>query len=171
MDTVNLINTGSAVNVAGNLSDDLSGDGGCSQDRFGCFNLGITHLETLQQHPFHIDKHAIKHRKEGRVIQIVIMDFSSVMGLTDMAWQNMVARIVACYHPRQQVALGWNDFAIFVGILIQNLFIILIDDAEDFPIETITRLPFDITSTTKFNITASRIFVATTHQIILNLGL
>ncbi|MNC29132.1 hypothetical protein D3C75_773690 [compost metagenome] len=76
---INTVNRGAAVNVAGNLGNNLCRDGGRRRDGFRRFNLRITHLKTVRQHTFQINQHAVKHREEWRVIQIVIVNITALV--------------------------------------------------------------------------------------------
>ncbi|MNG94504.1 hypothetical protein D3C79_535160 [compost metagenome] len=63
-DLINAVDGGTAINMAGNLSDDLRGHGGGGGDRLRRLDLGVTHLEAVGQHAFQIDQHTVEHREE-----------------------------------------------------------------------------------------------------------
>ncbi len=54
------------------LSNNLRSYRGCRRDRLRRFNLGVPHFKALGQHAFQVDQHAVEHREERRVIEIVI---------------------------------------------------------------------------------------------------
>ena len=109
--------------MTGNLGNDLGCDGRSGSDRPGRFNFRITHAETVGHHPFNIDQHAVEHREEGGVVQVVVMDFTTIMGSGNVLWQNMLSGIVPGDHTGQKVPLGRDDFAVLVGVLVEQLFI------------------------------------------------
>lgn len=82
---INAINGSAAVNMAGDLCNNLCGNGGGSSDRFRRFNAGIAHIETPGQHAVQVDQHAVKHREERRVVKIVIVDLAAFMGINHIA--------------------------------------------------------------------------------------
>lgn len=59
------VDCSAAINMAGDLGDDLRGNCSGSRDGFWRFNLGIAHLEPLGQHATEIDQHTVEHRKKG----------------------------------------------------------------------------------------------------------
>ncbi|MNM93415.1 hypothetical protein D3C81_1057890 [compost metagenome] len=63
-DLVDAVNGGTAINMAGNLRDDLGGDCSGGRDRLRRFDLGVAHLEAVGQHAFQVDQHAVEHREE-----------------------------------------------------------------------------------------------------------
>ncbi len=76
---INTINGGAAVNVAGDLRDNLRGDGGGGGNRLRRINFRIAHFETVIQHAFQVNQHAVKHREERRVIEVMIVDFAALV--------------------------------------------------------------------------------------------
>ncbi|MNF06073.1 hypothetical protein D3C80_2059470 [compost metagenome] len=65
--------------MAGDLRDNLRGDGRCGGNRLWRVNFRITHFETVIQHAFQVDQHAVKHREERGVIEVMIVDFTTLM--------------------------------------------------------------------------------------------
>ena len=84
---IDAVNGGAAIDMASHLRDDLSGDCGGGRDGFGLLDLRIPHLESIGQHPLQIDQHAVEHREEGRVVEIVVVDLATLMRLYHVAWQ------------------------------------------------------------------------------------
>ena len=62
---INAVDGGATIDMAGNLGNDLGGDGCGRADRLGSINLGITHLEAMGQHAVQINQHAVEHGEEG----------------------------------------------------------------------------------------------------------
>ncbi len=78
---VDTVNGGAAINMAGDLRDNLRGNGSGGRDRFWRFDLGVTHLKALGQHAFQVDQHTVEHREERRIVEIVIVDIAALMRL------------------------------------------------------------------------------------------
>ena len=116
---IDTVNGGAAINMAGNLSNNLRSYSGCRRDRLRRFNLGVPHLKALGQHAFQVDQHAVEHREERRVIEIVIVNIATLMCLHHVTRQQVLACIVFSHDPGQQVALGWNHLAVFVGVFVE----------------------------------------------------
>ena len=116
---IDTVNGGAAINMAGDLSNNLRSYRGCRRDRLRRFNLGVPHFKALGQHAFQVDQHAVEHREERRVIEIVIVNIATLMCLHHVTRQQVLACIVFSHDPGQQVALGWNHLAVFVGVFVE----------------------------------------------------
>lgn len=128
---INTINSGAAVNMAGDLRDDLRRYGGGGGDRFRRLDFSIAHFETVGQHAFQIDQHAVEHREERGVVEIVIVDLAALVRQHHIARQDLLLCVVFCHDPGQQISLRRDHFAVFVGILVQQRRIGLIDQSAN----------------------------------------
>ena len=108
-----------AINMAGDLSDNLRRHRGSGRDRLRRFNLGVAHFKSLGQHAFKIDQHTVEHREERGVVEIVIVDHAALVGHHHVMRQQVLARVVLGDDACQQIALGRDDFAVFVGVLVE----------------------------------------------------
>ena len=108
-----------AINMAGDLSDNLRRYRGSGRDRLRRLNLGVAHFKSLGQHAFKIDQHAVEHREERGVVEIVIVDHAALVGHDHVMRQQVLARVVLGDDARQQIALGRDDFTVFVGVLVE----------------------------------------------------
>ncbi|STM19101.1 Uncharacterised protein [Escherichia coli] len=105
--------------MAGDLGNNLRSYRGCRRDRLRRFNLGVPHFKALGQHAFQVDQHAVEHWEERRVIEIVIVNITTFMCLHHVTRQQVLACIVFSHDPGQQIALGWNHLAVFVGVFVE----------------------------------------------------
>ncbi|MNV43799.1 hypothetical protein D3C71_1355280 [compost metagenome] len=116
---VDTVNGGAAINMAGDLGDDLRRDCRGGRDRFWRFNLGVTHFKAVGQHAFQVDQHTVEHREERRVVEIVVVDLPAFVRLHHVARQQVLTGIVLGDDTGQQVALGRDHLAVFVGVFVQ----------------------------------------------------
>ena len=108
-----------AINMAGDLRDNLRRYRGGGRDGLRRLNLGVAHFKTLRQHAFKIDQHAVEHREEWRIVEIVIVDQAALVRHHYIMRQQVLTRIVFSHDTRQQIALGRNNFTVFVGVLVE----------------------------------------------------
>ncbi len=94
------------------------------------------------------------------------MDVAALMRLHDIARQQVLARVVARDDARQQIALGGNDFAVFIGVLVQQRRIGLLHQAADLFIQAALFFAGDIAVVAIFNIRARQLLVVARHQLV-----
>ena len=152
--------------MAGNLSDNLCGHGGGGRDRFRTLNFCVTHLEAVSQHAFKVDQHAVKHWEERRVIQIVVVNFTAFVRKHHVTRQNVLCRVVFCHDTRQQIALGWDDFTVFVCVFVQQSGIALLNQATDFLIKTAALFTRHVTVVTILNVCTRKLLIVACHQLV-----
>ncbi len=167
-DFVDAVDRGAAVNVAGNLSDDLRGDSGGSGNGFGRLYLGVAHLEALSEHALEIDEHAVEHREEGRVVQVVVMQVAGFVGVHDVLGQHVLLGVVLGDDTSEQIALSWDHAGVFVGIFMEQLGVALADEAFDFTTELAHALAGDITVVAIFDVGPRKFFVGSLHELVLH---
>ncbi len=168
---IDTVDGGAAVDVARHLGDDLCGNRRGGRDRLRRFDLGVAHLEALGQHPLQVDKHAVKHREEGRVVEIVVVDIPALVGQHHVARQQVLTGVVLGNDARQQVALGRDHLAVFVGILIEQGGVGLLYQATDLLIQAATLLAGDIAVVAILNIGPRQLLVGASHQLVFYCGL
>ena len=163
---IDTVNGGAAVNVAGNLGDNLCGDRSRRGDGFWRLNLRVTHLKALRQHAFQVDKHTVKHREERRVIEIVVVNITALVCLNYITRQQVLARIVLGDDTGQQVALGWDHFTVFVGVFVQQRGVGLLNQTPNFLVQATTFFTLDITVVAIFDVRTGELFVRARHQLV-----
>ena len=163
---VNTVNGGTAINMAGNLRDNLRGDGRRGGDGFWRLNLRVTHLKALRQHTFQVDQHAVKHWEERRVVEIVIVNITTLVRLDDITRQQVLTRIVFGDDTGQQVALGRDHFAVFVGVFVQQSRVGLLNQTTNFLVQTATFFTLYITVVAIFDVRTGELLVRTRHQLV-----
>ena len=168
---INAVNGGAAIDVARHLGDDLRRDRRRGGDGFRRLNLGVTHFKTVGQHAFQVDQHAVKHREERRVVEIVIVDLTALVRRDYIARQQMLTGIVLGDDTGQQVALGRDHFAVFIGIFIEQRRVGLLYQAADLLVKATPFLTLDVTVVTILNVGARQLLVRTRHQLVFNRGL
>ncbi len=161
---INPVQRGSAVNMAGDLRNDLRRDGRCGGDGFWRLDLGITHLEAVGQHPFQVDQHAVEHGEEGGIIEIVIVDLAAFMRLNDVPGEDLLLRIVLRDDPGQQIALGGDHFAVFIGIFMQQGGVGLIHQTTNGVMQMAAALALHVAIVTILNIGACQLRVRPGHE-------
>ena len=149
--------------MAGDLRDNLRGDGGRGRDGFWRFNLRVTHLKALRQHAFQVDQHAVKHWEERRVVEIVIVNITTLVRLDDITRQQVLTRIVFGDDTGQQVTLGRDHFAVFVGVFVQQSRVGLLNQTTNFLVQTATFFTLDITVVAIFDVRTGELFVRARH--------
>ena len=117
---IDTVNGGAAVNMAGDLGDNLRRDRGGGRDRLRRLNFGIAHFKAVSQHAFQVDQHAVEHREERRIVEIVVVDLAALVRLHHIARQQVLTGIVFGHDTGQQIALGRDHFTVFVGVLVEQ---------------------------------------------------
>ena len=163
---IDTVDGGAAINMAGDLGDDLRRHRGGGRDRLRRLDLRVAHLKALGQHPFQIDQHAVEHREEGRVIEVVIVDHAALMGHHHIVGQQVLPRIVLGDDTSQQVALGRDDFTVLVGIFVEQRGVGLLDEAADLLIETAALFALAITVMAILNVGARQLLIGAGHQLV-----
>ena len=175
MNAINFINTGTTVYMAGHLGNDLSGNGCSGGNGLGRFNLRIPHPEPIGHHPLDIDQHTVEHGEERRVIQVMVVDITLFMSGADVLGQDVLFGIVLGHHAGQQIALGRDDLAVFIGVFVQQgvviVAVVLIDNTENVPAQGVSRLPFEVAGLSVLNVLAGSVVILTAHHQVLNLVL
>ncbi|MNP40674.1 hypothetical protein D3C76_1343280 [compost metagenome] len=165
-DLVDTVNGGTAINMAGHLRDDLRGHCGSGGDRLRGFNLGVTHLEAVGQHALQVDQHAVEHREEWRVVEIVVVDLASLMGQHHVTRQDVLLGIVLGDDPGQQIALGGDHLAVFIGVFIEQRYVALLDQAADLLVQPSTQFTRDVAIVTVLNIGPRQLLVFAGHKLV-----
>ncbi len=165
---IDAVDGGAAIDVAGHLSNDLGSDRGGGADRFRRIDLRITHLEAVSQHPLQIDQHAVEHREEGRVVEIVEVQIAALVGLNHITGQHVAGGIVLGDDTGQQVALGRDHLGVLVGVLVEQGRVGLLDQTTDLLRQTTARLAGQIPIVTIFDIGAGNDLVIGGHQVVFN---
>ncbi len=154
--------------MAGDLGDDLRGDGGGGGDRLRRFDLGVAHFKAVGQHAFQIDQHAVEHREERRVVEIVVVNFAALVGQHHVARQQVLPGIVFGDDARQQVALGGDHFTVFVGVFVEQRAVGLLDQAANLLVQAAALLARHVAIVAVFDIGARQLFVRAGHQLVFN---
>ena len=165
-DFIDAVDGGAAINMAGDLGDDLRGHGGGGGDRLRRLDFGVAHLEAVGQHAFQIDQHAVEHREERRVVEIVVVNFAAFMGQHHVARQDVLFSVVFGDDARQQVALGGDHLAVLVGVLVQQRAVALLDQAANFLVQAAAQLARHVAIVAVFDIGARQLFVLAGHQLV-----
>ena len=140
--------------MARDLGDNLRRDGRRRGDRLRRLNLGVTHFKTVGQHAFEVDQHAVKHREERRVVEIVVVDLTALVRRYHVARQQMLTGVVFSHDTGQQIALGRDHLAGFIGVFIEQGGVGLLDQTPDFLIQTTALLTLDVAVVAVLNISA-----------------
>ena len=140
--------------MAGDLGDNLRRDRGGGRDRLRRLNFGIAHFKAVRQHAFQVDQHAVEHREERRVIEVVIVDLAALVCRDHVARQQMLAGIVFGDDTGQQIALGRDHFAVFVGVFIEQGRVGLLHQATDLLIQATAFLTLHVAIVAILNVGA-----------------
>ena len=62
----------------------------------------------------------VEHREERRVVQIMEVDFTTFVCLNDITRQQILFCVMFSDNTREQIALRWNDFTVFVRVFVQQ---------------------------------------------------
>ncbi len=163
---IDAVDGGTTIDVARHLGDDLGGHGRGGADGFRGIDLRIAHLEAVGQHPFQIDQHAVEHREERRVVEIVEVQITALMSLNHITGQHVAGGIVLGDDTGQQVALGRDHLGVFVGILVEQGGIGLLNQTADLLRQTAARLASLISVVTIFDIGTGDGLVVGSHQVV-----
>ncbi|CQR21855.1 Uncharacterised protein [Yersinia enterocolitica] len=163
---IDAVNGCAAIDMAGDLRDNLRGHCGSSRNGFWRLDFRITHFKTLSQHAIEVNQHAVEHREEWRVIQIVIMNFTTFMSQDHVSWQNMLFGVVFRDNTGQQITLSRDDFAVFIRIFVQQRFVTLLYQTPDFLIQATTQFTRDIPVMAILDIGSGELLVLTSHQLV-----
>ena len=168
---IDAVDGGAAVNMAGDLGDDLRRHRGGGRDRLRRLDLRVAHLKALGQHAFQVDQHAVEHREEGRVIEVMIVDHAALVGHHHIVGQQVLPGVVLGDDPGQQVALGRDDFTVLVGVFVEQRGVGLLDEAADLLIETAALLTLAIAVMAILNVGARQLLIGAGHQLVFHRGL
>ena len=157
--------------MAGDLGDNLRRDRGSRGDRLRRFNLRVTHFKAVGQHAFQIDQHAVEHREEWRIVEIVVVDLAALVRRDHVARQQMLTGIVFGNDTGQQVALGGDHFTVFIGVFIEQGGVGLLHQATDLLVQTAALLALHVAIVAVLNIGARQLLVGPCHELVLNRGL
>ena len=125
----------------------------------------------MGQHAFQVDQHAVEHREERRIVEIVVVNFTALVRRDHVARQQMLTGIVFGNDTGQQVALGRDHFTVFVGVFIEQGGVGLLHQATDLLVQTTALLTLHVTIVTVLNVGARQLLVRPRHQLVLNRGL
>lgn len=99
------------------------------------------------------------------------MDIAALMRLYYITRQQVLAGIVFGDNPGQQIALGGNDFTVFVGVFIEQRGVSLLYQAANFLVQTTTLFTLNVAIVTVFDVGAGKLFVRAGHQLVFNRSL
>lgn len=165
---VDAVDGGATIDMARHLGDDLGGHGSGGADRFRGIDLRIAHLEAVSQHPFQIDQHAVEHREEGGVVEIVEVQITAFVSLNHITGQHVAGGIVLGDDTGQQVALGRDHLGVFVGVLVEQGGVGLLDQTPDLLRQTAARLAGLIPIVAILDIGTGDGLVVGRHQVVFN---
>ena len=165
---VDAVNGGAAVNMAGDLGDNLRGDRRGGGDRLRRLDLGVAHLEAVGEHAFQIDQHTVEHGEERGVVEIVIVDLAALVRLHHVARQQLLLRIMFRDDARQQVALRRDHLTVFIGVFVQQRGVGLIDQAANGVVQLAALLARYVAIVTIFDIGARQLRIRAAHQRLFN---
>ena len=94
------------------------------------------------------------------------MNFAAFMGEHHVARQQILARVVLGDDARQQVALGRDHFAVFIGVLVQQRRVGLLNQPADLFIQAALFFTGDIAVVAILNIGARQLLVVARHQLV-----
>ena len=155
---IDAVNGGAAINMAGDLGDNLRRYRRGGGDRFRWFNLRVAHFKPVRQHPFQIDQHAVEHREERRIVEIVVVNLTALVGKHHIARQQMLAGVMFGDDTGQQVALGRDDFTVFVGIFVKQGRVGLLNQTANFLVQAAAFFTLDIAVVAIFDIGPGQLF-------------
>ncbi len=98
------------------------------------------------------------------------MDIAALMRLYYVTRQQVLAGIVFGDNPGQQIALGGNDFTVFVGVFIEQRGVSLLYQPR-ISVQTTTLFTLNVAIVTVFDVGAGKLFVRAGHQLVFNRSL
>ena len=99
------------------------------------------------------------------------MDFTTLMRQYHIARQQVLTGIVFGNDTGQQVALGRNDFTVFVCVFVQQCGVGLFHQPANFLVQAAPFFTRDITIVAIFNIGTRELLVGTGHELVFDSGL
>ena len=99
------------------------------------------------------------------------MNITTLVRLNHITRQQVLTCIVFGNDTSQQVTLGRDYFAVFVGIFIQQSRVGLLNQTTNFLVQTATFFTLDITVVAIFDLRTGELFVRTRHQLVFYRGL
>ena len=120
----------SAVLIAGHLRDDLRRDVAGSKEAVRLFNHGLADDSTVLQHILQVDQVAVMFLL-GEIIRVVEVDDPFFMRSYNFFRKEDPPGQVLAHFAGHVVSLGRVDDRVFVGILLLDLLIELIDQSQD----------------------------------------
>ncbi|CAM7760197.1 hypothetical protein CICRMM096B_24895 [Citrobacter cronae] len=94
------------------------------------------------------------------------MNITTLVRLNDITRQQVLARIVFGDDTGQQIALGRDHFAVFVGVFVQQSRVGLLNQTTNFLVQTATFFTLDITVVAIFDVRTGELFVRARHQLV-----
>ena len=119
-----------AVLAGCHLGDDLGGDVAGGGEGMGLLDEGAGNDGTVLQHVVQIDQVAVVHVL-GKVVGIVEVDDALLVGLDDVGRQQHAHGQVLGDLARHIVTLDRVDGGVLVGVLLLDLLVVALDEAED----------------------------------------
>ena len=96
----------------------------------------------------------------------MIVNITALVRLYHITRQQMLTGIVFGDDTGQQVALGRDDFTVFIGVFIEQRGVGLLHQAANFLVQTTAFLTLNITVMAIFNVGARQLLVRTRHQLV-----
>ena len=118
------------VLAAGNSRDNLRHNSARHLEALRRFDELSVHDGTVVQHVAHIDKTAVENRL-NKIIRIMEMQNSLFMGLCNLLRQKQSFREILGNFACDQISLSGSCCRILVGILFHNLFIAVLNQAQN----------------------------------------
>ena len=125
-----------AVLVRGDLRDDLRRDVARGRERMWALDEGSRDDGAVLQHVLQVHKVAVVHVL-GVVVRVVEVDDALFMRLDDILGQEQTVRQIAAHLAGHIVALGGVDDGVLVGILLLGLFVVALDEGENFVVRRV----------------------------------
>ncbi len=80
----------------------------------------------------------------------------------------MLFGVVLRHNTGQQIALGRDDFAVFVGVLVEQRHIALLNQTPDFLVQAPAHFTFHVAVVAVFNVSTRQFFIRPRHQLVFN---
>ncbi|VTP63109.1 Uncharacterised protein [Leclercia adecarboxylata] len=99
------------------------------------------------------------------------MNIPALVRLHHVTRQQVLTGIVFGDDTGQQITLGGDHFAVFIGVFVEQRRVGLFDQAADLLVQATAFFTLDIPVVTVFNVGASQLFIRTRHQLVFHRGL